>query len=97
MRFAGSSRETSSSLCGAFSLGFPQRIPPLPARKRAARRAEPWTEIRAHSRQRHATRTLARMNLLEDPGPFYWKWLAVAAVLLVVYGLERYIRTGGLF
>jgi hypothetical protein len=37
------------------------------------------------------------MNLLEDPGRFYWKWLAIAAVLLVIYGIERAIRTGGLF
>jgi hypothetical protein len=37
------------------------------------------------------------MNLLEDPGRFYWKWIAVAAVLLVVYAIERSIRTGGLF
>jgi hypothetical protein len=37
------------------------------------------------------------MNLLEDPGKYYWKWLAIAAVLLVVYGAERWIRTGVLF
>jgi len=37
------------------------------------------------------------MNLLEDPGRFYWKWIAVAAVLLVIYGLERLVRTGGIF
>jgi hypothetical protein len=37
------------------------------------------------------------MNLLEDPGKYYWKWLAIGAVLLVIYGIERYIRTGGLF
>ncbi len=37
------------------------------------------------------------MNLLEDPGKFYWKWLAVAAVLLVVYAIERSIRNGSLF
>ncbi len=37
------------------------------------------------------------MNLLEDPGPYYWKWLAIIAVLLVVYALERFIRTGGVF
>ena len=37
------------------------------------------------------------MNLLEDPGPYYWKWLAIAAVLLVVYALERLVRTGALF
>jgi hypothetical protein len=37
------------------------------------------------------------MNLLEDPGRFYWKWIVVAVVLLVVYGIERSIRTGSLF
>lgn len=37
------------------------------------------------------------MNLLEDPGPFYWKWIAIAAVLLVVYGIERLIREGSIF
>jgi hypothetical protein len=37
------------------------------------------------------------VNLLEDPGKYYWKWLAIAAVLLVVYGVERYLRTGGIF
>lgn len=37
------------------------------------------------------------MNLLEDPGKFYWKWIAVAAVLLVVYAIERSIRNGSLF
>ncbi len=37
------------------------------------------------------------MNLLEDPGKFYWKWLAIAAVLLVVYAIERAIRNGSLF
>lgn len=37
------------------------------------------------------------MNLLEDPGKFYWKWLAVAAVLLVLYAVERTVRTGSLF
>jgi hypothetical protein len=37
------------------------------------------------------------MNLLEDPGRFYWKWIAVGAGLLVVYAIERTIRTGGLF
>ncbi len=34
------------------------------------------------------------MNLLEDPGRFYWKWIVVAVVLLVVYGIERTIRHG---
>lgn len=37
------------------------------------------------------------MNLLEDPGPYYWKWLAIAAVLLIVYAIERFIREGTLF
>ncbi len=37
------------------------------------------------------------MNLLEDPGRFYWKWIAVGAGLLTVYAIERFIRTGGLF
>jgi hypothetical protein len=37
------------------------------------------------------------MNLLEDPGRFYWKWIAVAGFLLVLYGIERAIRTGSLF
>lgn len=37
------------------------------------------------------------MNLLEEPGRFYWKWLATGGALLVVYAIERLIRTGGLF
>lgn len=37
------------------------------------------------------------MNLLEDPGRFYWKWIAVAVVLVVIYAIERSIRTGALF
>lgn len=37
------------------------------------------------------------MNLLEDPGKYYWKWIAIAAVLLVVYAIERSIRNGSLF
>jgi hypothetical protein len=36
------------------------------------------------------------MNLLEDPGRFYWKWIAIAIALLVVYAIERTIRTGAL-
>jgi hypothetical protein len=32
--------------------------------------------------------------MLEDPGRFYWKWLAVAGALLVAYAIERSIRTG---
>lgn len=37
------------------------------------------------------------VNLLEDPGKYYWKWLAILAVLLVVYAIERTVRTGSLF
>ncbi len=37
------------------------------------------------------------LRLLEDPGRFHWKWIAIAAALLAVYGIERAIRTGGLF
>lgn len=37
------------------------------------------------------------MNLLEDPGRYYWKWIAIAVVLLVVYAIERSIRNGSLF
>lgn len=37
------------------------------------------------------------MNLLEDPGKYYWKWIAIAVALLVLYGIERSVRTGGLF
>lgn len=44
-----------------------------------------------------ATAYAARMNLLEDPGRFYWKWIVTGAVLLVVYAIERAIRTGSLF
>ncbi len=36
------------------------------------------------------------MNLLEDPGRFYWKWIAIAVALLVVYAIERSLRTGAL-
>ena len=38
-----------------------------------------------------------QMNLLEDPGRFHWKWVATAVGLLVIYAIERIIRTGGLF
>jgi hypothetical protein len=38
-----------------------------------------------------------RVNLLEDPGKYYWKWIAIAVALLVLYAVERSIRTGGLF
>jgi hypothetical protein len=38
-----------------------------------------------------------RPALLEDPGRFHWKWLAVGAALLALYALERALRTGGLF
>ena len=37
------------------------------------------------------------MNLLEDPGRYHWKWIVIAAALLVVYVIERAIRVGGLF
>ncbi len=37
------------------------------------------------------------MNLLEDPGRYYWKWIAISVALLVLYGIERTIRVGGLF
>lgn len=37
------------------------------------------------------------MNLFEDPGRYYWKWLAIAGGLLIVYAIERTIRTGSLF
>lgn len=32
--------------------------------------------------------------MLEDPGRFYWKWLAVGSVLLAVYFIEHGVRTG---
>ena len=35
--------------------------------------------------------------MLEDPGRFYWKWLAVGGGLLVLYAIERTIRTSGPF
>ena len=37
------------------------------------------------------------VNLLEDPGRFYWKWIVIAIILLALYAAERTIRTGGLF
>ena len=37
------------------------------------------------------------MGPLEDPGRFYWKWLAIGGGLLVVYGIERFFRLGHLF
>ena len=37
------------------------------------------------------------MGPLEDPGKYYWKWFAIGAGLLVVYAIERTIRTGALF
>ncbi len=37
------------------------------------------------------------MDPLQEPGRFYWKWLAIGAGLLIVYVIERLIRTGGLF
>lgn len=32
--------------------------------------------------------------MLEDPGRFYWKWLAVGTVLLAVYFVESGYRYG---
>ena len=52
---------------------------------------------RVGSRLGVRARRLAVVNLLEDPGRFYWKWLAIAAVLLIVYAIERSIRDGALF
>jgi hypothetical protein len=37
------------------------------------------------------------LRLLEEPGRFHWKWIAISAVVLAVYAVERSIRTGGLF
>ena len=37
------------------------------------------------------------MNLLEDPGRFHWKWIVIGVGLLIVYAIERSVRTGGLF
>ena len=37
------------------------------------------------------------MDPLQEPGRFYWKWLAIGGGLLAVYAIERIIRTGGLF
>ncbi len=37
------------------------------------------------------------LRLVEEPGRFYWKWIAIAVVLLAVYAIERSIRIGGLF
>jgi hypothetical protein len=46
-------------------------------------------------------RTLAEQGrertMLEDPGRFYWKWIAVGAGLLVVYFIEHGVRTGNFF
>jgi hypothetical protein len=35
--------------------------------------------------------------MIEDPGKYYWKWIAVAVGLLIVYAIERTVRTGSLF
>lgn len=35
--------------------------------------------------------------MLEDPGRFYWKWLAVGGGLLVVYAIESSVRCGSPF
>ena len=45
----------------------------------------------------YAARMDLLYKLLEEPGRFYWKWIAVGSALLIVYGIERAIRTGGLF
>jgi hypothetical protein len=37
------------------------------------------------------------MGPLEDPGKYYWKWIAIGGGLLVVYAIERVIRLGTLF
>lgn len=37
------------------------------------------------------------MNLLEDPGKYYWKWIAILVALLVLYAIERTVRTGSFF
>ena len=37
------------------------------------------------------------MGPLEDPGKYYWKWIAIGGGLLVVYAIERLIRLGTLF
>ena len=34
--------------------------------------------------------------MLEDPGRYHWKWLALGGGLLALYALERAIRTGGI-
>ena len=34
------------------------------------------------------------VNLLEDPGRYYWKWIAITVALLVLYAIERTIRLG---
>jgi len=47
-------------------------------------------------RSLHAGR-LGGMNPLEDPGRYYWKWLAIGGGLLILYAIERTIRTGALF
>ena len=36
------------------------------------------------------------LRLVEEPGRFYWKWIAIAVALLVVYAIERSLRTGAL-
>ena len=47
-------------------------------------------------RRAYAARMDLLFRLLEEPGRFHWKWIAIAAALAVVYGIERAIRTGGL-
>ena len=48
---------------------------------------------------RCATGSLAEACALvaAGPGRFYWKWIAIVVGLLVLYSIERTVRTGGLF
>ncbi len=32
--------------------------------------------------------------MIEEPGKYYWKWLAVGAGLLIVYAIESTVRCG---
>ena len=47
--------------------------------------------------RRRLGRRVSDMNLLEEPGRFYWKWFVVGGGLLALYGLERVVRTGAIF
>ena len=42
-------------------------------------------------------RYASRMDPLQEPGKYYWKWFAIGGALLVVYAIERIIRTGAPF